>query len=52
MVLIATTTAGYTLAFKVSLPVSAEDLERISELQAMPGLAGCTWTGRAGGDVR
>lgn len=46
MVLVATTTAGYTVAFKVDVPVSADDIERITELQAMPGLAGCTWTGK------
>lgn len=47
MVLVATTTAGYLLAFKVDVPVSADDIERIAELQAMPGLADCVWTGKA-----
>lgn len=46
MVLVATTTAGHMLAFKVDTPVSADDIERIAELQAMPGMAGCTWTGK------
>lgn len=42
----ATTTQGFVLAFKVGVPVSDDDLERLSILQAMPNLAGCVWTGR------
>jgi hypothetical protein len=42
----ATTTQGFVLAFKVGVPVSDDDLERLAALQSMPNMAGCTWTGR------
>lgn len=52
MVLIAKTTTGCTLAFKVDVPPSAEDLRRLAAIQSEPGLAGATWTGKGGGEVR
>lgn len=52
MVLIAKTTTGHTLAFKVDVPPSAEDLRRLAALQSQPGMDGCEWTGKGGGEVR
>ncbi len=53
MVLIAETTAGYSLAFKLSEPPTDEDQRRLVALMAVsPALEGATWTGRAGEDVR
>lgn len=52
MVLIATTTAGHSLAFKVDEPASSEDIRRLAAIQNEPGMVGCEWTGRAGEDVR
>lgn len=52
MVLIAKTMTGCTLAFKVDVPPSAEDLRRLTAIQSEPGMDGCEWTARDGGEVR
>lgn len=52
MVLIATTTAGHSLAFKVDVPATTEDIRRLTAIQAEPGMVGCEWTGREGENVR
>lgn len=53
IVLVATTTAGNAIAFKVDLPPSAEDLRRMGALiDVSPGLVGAEWTGKEGTEVR
>lgn len=52
MILLAVTTEGHSLAFAVSEPPTDEDVARLRAIQDMPGLAGATWTGRAGYEVR
>lgn len=46
MVLVATTSKGHRVAFKIDVPPSADDLERLQTIQEMPGLADVTWTGQ------
>lgn len=46
MVLVATTTEGHRVAFKIDVPPSAEDLHHVEAIQEMPGLEACTWTGQ------
>lgn len=53
MILMARTLDGLTAAVKCELPPNAEDLRRLSGLiAASPRLAGATWTGKPGSDVR
>lgn len=53
MILMARTRDGLTAAMKCELPPTAEDLRRLTGLiAASPGLAGATWTGKPGSDVR
>lgn len=52
IVLVATTTAGHSLAFKVNVPPSADDLERLAAIKAQPGVVDATWSIKEGGDVR
>lgn len=52
MVLIAQTTAGHSLAFKVGWPLSRQELERLAAIQSFPSMVGAEWTGREGDDIR
>lgn len=45
IVLVATTTDGHRVAFKIYVPPSAEDLRHVEAVQSMPGLADVVWTG-------
>lgn len=46
MVLVATTTEGHRIAFKIDVPPSADDIKRVEAMQEMPGLADVVWTGQ------
>lgn len=46
IVLVATTTEGHRIAFKIDVPPSAEDIKRVEAMQDMPGLADAVWTGQ------
>lgn len=50
MVLIATTSEGHSLAFKVATPVTDEELRRLVAIQRY--VPDAEWTGREGDDVR
>lgn len=52
IVLVATTPTGHGLAFKVAIPPTADDLDRIAAIKAMPGVVDATWSIKPGGDVR
>lgn len=51
MVLIATTSGG-SLAMKVELPPTPEEVRRLEGLCAQPGMRDAVWTAKPGSEVR